>query len=155
MDNNNKDIRKEIWCITGISASVIMILIGIMVLSPLAPQYYGETDVVRGTENLQEADMLIYRCDYLQALSVVDSMIYSGEQGLPRFPFFDRYLPEREQYEATVARDGIYELKWKRIEILQCIGDEKSLITALRSYSKISGHHQTTARQMLKRMEDK
>ena len=51
------------------------------------------------------------------------------------------------------ARSDIYELQWKRIEILNDLDDKEALIVALRQYSKVMGYNQDEAETMFEKLK--
>ena len=93
--------------------------------------------------------------EYQSALVRVDSIIADKEKDLPRFAYFDRFLSEQERYDASVARAEIYDLQWKRIEILQAKNDAVTLKAALDDYADIIGYNQKRAKALLKQIKEK
>ena len=88
-------------------------------------------------------------------MNLVDSLIEVKSQNLPRFAYFDRFLSEDEQYDVPNARAEIYDLQWKRIEILKTMGRTDDLRDALKDYSKVIGYNQNAAKSMLKQLNSK
>ena len=93
-------------------------------------------------------DLLYKRAEYLQALMVVDSIIAAKQQGLPRNAYFDRYLSKQDRKKAQISRAEIYDLTWKKIQLLEHAGSVTSLNHSLRSYKKQIGYHQEEAKAL-------
>lgn len=142
---------KRILCVSSIS---ILMLLGVMVFSPLASQFNDES-LSRGTDNEWELDSLVEAHEYQTALNRVDSVIVEKGHGLPQFAFFDRFLSEKERYDASVLRSEIYDLQWKRIEILQATNDNAALKAALEDYCGIIGYNQERAKSLLNQVNER
>lgn len=89
------------------------------------------------------------------ALSLVDSLIEVKSQNLPRFAYFDRFLSEDERMDAANARADVYELQWKRIEILKATNQINALRDALGDYVNVIGYNQEAAEALLKQLNSK
>ena len=146
----NRDLKR----ILGISIFFVVMLIGAMIFSPFATQF-DDDGLIRGAVNEWELDSLLETKEYQAALVRIDSIIAEKESDLPRIAYFDRFLPEQERYDATVARAEIYDLQWKRIEILQAKRDETALKSALEDYSNIIGYNQERAKALLNQIKEK
>ena len=92
--------------------------------------------------------------DYQQAVAVLDMLITKEQQGLPRFAYFDRYLSETERAKARIVRTEIYDLQWKRIQLLKNAGSVEELNAALRSYKRIVGYHQKEAKDLYRQLNE-
>lgn len=151
-DKNSKMSRdlKRILCASTIS---IVILVSVMMFSPLASQF-DDDGLSRGVASEWELDSLVQAKEYQSALVRVDSIIEDKESGLPRFVYFDRFLSEKERYDASVARAEIYDLQWKRIEILQAKKDEAALKSTLEDYADIIGYNQERAKTLLNQIKE-
>lgn len=137
------------------STIALLGLVGIMVFSPFSTQFPEAGTIRSASIEAAHVDNLCREGDYQQALQVVDSLMDAEQGKLLAVPFFDRYLPEQERYEASLIRRELYELQWTRIEILSEMGDAVELRRALRKYCSVIGFHQDEARQRLKLMEDR
>lgn len=146
----NKDI-KRILCASTLS---VVILVGVMMFSPLASQF-DDDGLSRGAISEWELDCLVEAKEYQRALVRVDSIIAEKESDIPRIAYFDRFLSEQERYDASVARAEIYDLQWKRIEILQAKHDENALKSALEDYSGLIGYNQERAKALLNQIKEK
>lgn len=134
---------------------VVLALLAFMVLSPLAFQSYNDGDVaLGGMSDYYVIDNLVEERNYQAALIIVDSIIVDNNDGLGRFAYFDRFLPDEEFENASKRRSVIYDLQWKRIEILQASGDIENLKHDLKRYSRIVGYHQEEAKAMLNLLND-
>lgn len=151
IENNTtiKDLRRMII----VSGIVVFGLVGFLFFSPLSSQF-TEAGTVRGESWETEVSEYISTKNYPQALLVVDSIIESKHEGLPRFSYFDRFLAEEERVDVANARADIYELQWKRIEILEEMGDRASLAEALNDYCTVMGYNQDKAKAMLDSLEN-
>lgn len=149
----NKMISRDLKRIMCASSLSIAILVGVMIFSPLASQF-DDDGLSRGAAGEWELDSLVQAKEYQSALVRVDSIIADKESDLPRFAYFDRFLSEQERYEASVTRAEIYDLQWKRIEILQAKRDEIVLKSALEDYSEIIGYNQERAKALLKQIKE-
>lgn len=147
--NINKDL-KRILCASTIS---VVILVSVMMFSPLASQF-DDDGLSRGGASKWELDSLVQAKEYQSALVRVDSIIADKESSLLRFAYFDRFLSEQERYDASVARAEIYDLQWKRIEILQAKRDEAALRSALEDYADIIGYNQERAKALLNQIKE-
>lgn len=141
----NKKISRDLKRILCASTLSVVILISVMIFSPLASQF-DDDGLSRGAASVWELDSLVEAKEYQSALVRVDSIIADKKSGLPRFAYFDRFLSEQERYDASVARAEIYDLQWKRIEILQARKDDVVLKSALEDYVDIIGYIQERAK---------
>ena len=149
-----KNIDKDLKYLIGGSGGLILALVGFMVFSPLSSQFTDES-VHRGSSLEMDIDELINSNQTVQALNLVDSLIEVKSQNLPRFAYFDRFLSEDERMDAANARAEIYDLQWKRIEILKTMGRTDDLCNALEDYSRLIGYNQDAAKSMLKQLNSK
>ena len=152
-EKNNK-IGRDLKRILFASSLSVLTLIGVMMFSPLASQF-GDDGLSRGASNDWELDSLIQSKDYQSALTKVDSIIAVKNQNLPHFAYFDRFLSKKKRYDANVLRAQIYDLQWKRIEILQAKNDIAALKKALQDFSGIIGYKQEQAKVLLHQIKDK
>lgn len=148
------NIRKDLKALIGGSGIVVLTLIGVMFFSPLSSQFMDDS-VSRGSSWKIEIDELLMENQTEQALNLVDEMIEAESKDLPRWAYFDRYLSEDEQYEVANVRAEIYDLQWKRIEILKTMGKTDELREVLEDYSKVIGYNQNAAKSMLKQLNSK
>ena len=153
LSNANSSTIKDLRRMFIVSGIVVFGLIAFMFFSPLSSQF-TENEVGRG--NSGETDVMDYIStkNYPQALHVVDSIINSKQEGLPRFPYLDRFLAEEERVDVANARADIYELQWKRIGILKEMGNRASLVEALNDYCTVIGYNQDKAKAMLGSLEN-
>ena len=156
MVNKTRDnkIGKDLKYILCASSLIVIILVGVMMFSPLASQF-KDNGLSRGAASEWELDSIVEVKEYQSALVIVDSIITEKGRGLPRFAYFDRFLSEQERYDVSVARAEIYDLQWKRIEILQAKNDEVALKSALEDYSGIIGYNQERAKSLLNQIKNK
>ena len=145
-----KDLRRMII----VSGIVVFGLVGFMFFSPLSSQF-TEAGTVRGESWETEISEYMSTKNYPQALHVVDSIIKSKQEGLPLFPYLDRFLAEEERVDVANARADIYELQWKRIGILKEMGNRALLVEALKDYCTVIGYNQYKAKAMLNSLESK
>lgn len=136
------------------SCLLVLCLVGFMFFSPLSSQFTEEGSV-RGESWETEISEYISAKNYPQAIHVVDSIIKNKQEGLPRFPYLDRFLAEEERVDVANARADIYELQWKRINILKEMGNRASLVEALKDYCSVIGYNQDKAKAMLNSLESK
>jgi len=102
-----------------------------------------------------DIDALVDASQPEQALNLVDSLIKVKGQDLPRFAYFDRFLSEDERIDAANARADVYELQWKRIEILKATNQIDALRDALEHYVDVIGYNQDAAKALLKPINSK
>ena len=152
-NNANRTTKKDLRRMIVVSGIVVFGLVGFMFFSPLSSQYIEEGSI-RGDSWETEISECISTMDYAQALHVLDSIIISKQEGLPRFPYLDRFLDEEERVDAANARADIYELQWMRIGILKEMGNRASLAEALKDYSTVIGYNQDKAKAMLSSLEN-
>lgn len=152
--NNLKNIYEELIHIVGGTVLVVLALVGVMFFSPLSIQFVDE-GVSRGSSWEMDIDELVNANQAKQALNLVDSLIEVKSQNLPCFAYFDRFLSEDERMDAANARADIYELQWKRIEILNSTNQTESLRDALEDYVSVIGYNQEAAEVMLKQLNSK
>lgn len=146
-----KDL-KRILCVSSLS---ILLLVGVMAFSPLAMQF-DDDGLSRGAFNKEEIDSLMLSKEYQIALNKVDSCIAEKSQNLPRFAYFDRFFSDKKKrYETNVLRSQVYDLQWKRIEILLAKKDYATLKSALEDYSKIIGYNQNQAIDLLSQIKER
>ena len=144
---------KDLKYLIGGSSAMIMALVGVMFFSPLSSQFTNDS-VSRGSSWVMDIDELISRNQEEQALHIVDSLIEVKSQDLPRFAYFDRFLSEDERMDAANARADIYELQWKRIEILKATNQIGAWRDALEDYVDVVGYNQEAAESMFKQLNN-
>lgn len=145
---------KDLKYFVGGSSVVILALVGVMFFSPLSSQFTDDS-VSRGSSWEMDVDELINIHQTDRALNFVDSLIEVKSQDLPRFAYFDRYLSEDERMYVANARADIYELQWKRIELLKATYQVDALRDALEDYVDVIGYNQEAAESMLKQLNNK
>lgn len=145
---------KDLKYLVGGSSVAILALVGVMFFSPLSSQFTDDS-VSRGSSWTMEINELINANQPNQALNLVDSLIEVKSQNLPCFAYFDRFLSEDERMDAANARADIYELQWKRIEILNSTNQTESLRDALEDYVSVIGYNQEAAEVMLNQLNSK
>lgn len=133
---------------------MILALVGVMFFSPLSSQFTNDS-VSRGSSWEVDINELIEANQANSALSLVDSLIEVKSQNLPRFAYFDRFLSEDERMDAANARADVYELQWKRIEILKATNQINALRDALGDYVNVIGYNQEAAEALLKQLNSK
>lgn len=148
------NILKDTILIFCTSSCIVVVLICVLFSSSLAYQF-KERGVVRGGTSFMRIDSLLSMNEFSVALYDVDSLISCKEKGLPHFPYFDRFLSDREKYKAAVERAEIYELKWKRILCFRGMNDVDALREALENYVHLIGYNQEAAKNMLIQIEGK
>ena len=145
---------KELKYLIGGSSVIIIALVGVMFFSPLSSQFTDDS-VSRGSSWIIDVDELINENQEEQALRLVDSLIEVKSQDLPRFSYFDRFLSEDERLDVANARADVYELQWKRIEILKATNQTDALRGALEDYVDVIGYNQEAAEDLLKQINSK
>ena len=145
---------KDLKYFVGGSSVVILALVGVMFFSPLSSQFTDDS-VSRGSSWIIDVDELINENQEEQALRLVDSLIEVKNQDLPRFAYFDRFLSEDERMDVANARADVYELQWKRIEILKATNQINALRDALEDYVDVIGYNQDAAKALLKPINSK
>ena len=145
---------KDLKYLVGGSSVMILALVGVMFFSPLSSQF-ADDSVSRGSSWEMDIEELINANQYNPALNLVDSLIEVKGQDLPRFAYFDRFLSEDERMDAANARADIYELQWKRIELLKATNQTDALRVALEDYVDVIGYNQEVAEALLKQLNNK
>ena len=145
---------KDLKYLVGGSSVMILALVGVMFFSPLSSQF-ADDSVSRGSSWEMDIEELISANQYNPALNLVDSLIEVKGQDLPRFAYFDRFLSEDERMDAANARVDIYELQWKRIELLKATNQTDALRVALEDYVDVIGYNQEVAEALLKQLNNK
>lgn len=145
---------KDLKYLVGGSSVVILALVGVMFFSPLSSQFTDDS-VSRGSSWIIDVDELINENQEEQALRLVDSLIGVKSHNLPRFAYFDRFLSEDERMDVANARADVYELQWKRIEILKATNQTDALRGALEDYVDVIGYNQEAAEDLLKQINSK
>ena len=145
---------KDLKYFVGGSSVVILALVGVMFFSPLSSQFTDDS-VSRGSSWIIDVDELINENQEEQALRLVDSLIEVKSQNLPRFAYFDRFLSEDERMDVANARADVYELQWKRIEILNATNQKDVLRDALEDYVDVIGYNRGAAEALLKQINSK
>lgn len=145
---------KELKYLIGGSSVIIIALVGVMFFSPLSSQFTDDS-ISRGSSWIIDVDELINENQEEQALRLVDSLIEVKSQDLPRFAYFDRFLSEDERMDVANARADVYELQWKRIEILKATNQINALRDALEDYVDVIGYNQDAAKALLKPINSK
>lgn len=146
--------HKDLKYLVGGSSVVILALVGVMFFSPLSSQFTDDS-VSRGSSWEMDIEELINANQLNQALNLVDSLIEVKSQNLPRFAYFDRFLSEDERMDVANARADVYELQWKRIEILKATNQINALRDALGDYVNVIGYNQEAAESMLNQLNSK
>lgn len=145
---------KDLKYLVGGSSVIIIALVGVMFFSPLSSQFTDDS-ISRGSSWVIDVDELINDNQEELALRLVDSLIEVKSQNLPRFAYFDRFLSEDERMDAANARADVYELQWKRIEILKATNQINALRDALEDYVDVIGYNQEAAEALLKPINSK
>ena len=145
---------KDLKYLLGGSSVAILTLVGFMFFSPLSSQFTDDS-ISRGSSWEMDVEELINHNQEEQALHLVDSLIEVKSQDLPRFAYFDRFLSEDERMDAANARADVYELQWKRIEILKATNQTNALRDALGDYVNVIGYNQEAAERMLNQLNSK
>ena len=147
---HNNDLKY----LVGGSSVIILALVGVMFFSPLSSQFIDDS-VSRGSSWIIDVDELINDNQEEQALRLVDSLIEVKSKDIPRIAYLDRFLSEDERMDAANARADIYELQWKRIEILKATNQTNVLRDALEDYVDVIGYNQEAAEALLKQINSK
>lgn len=145
---------KDLKYLVGSSSVVILALVGVMFFSPLSSQFTDDS-VSRGSSWEMDVDELINHNQEEQALRLVDSLIEVKSKELPRIAYLDRFLSEDERMDAANTRVDVYELQWKRIEILKATNQTDALRDALEDYVDVIGYNQEAAERMLNQLNSK
>lgn len=147
-------IHKDLRYLIGSSSVIIIALVGVMFFSPLSSQFTDDS-VSRGSSWIIDVDELINHNQEEQALRLVDSLIEVKSKDLPRIAYLDRFLSEDERMDVANARADVYELQWKRIEILKATNQIGALRDALEDYVDVIGYNQEVAESMLNQLNSK
>lgn len=147
-------IHKDLKYLVGGSSVAILVLVGVMFFSPLSSQFTDDS-ISRGSSWVIDVDELINHNQEEQALRLVDSLIEVKSKDLPRIAYLDRFLSEDERMDAANARADVYELQWKRIEILKATNQINALRDALGDYVNVIGYNQEAAESMLNQLNSK
>ena len=145
---------KDLKYLVGGSSVAILALVGAMFFSPLSSQFTDDS-ISRGSSWKMDVEELVNANQHNQALNLVDSLIEVKSQNLPCFTYFDRFLSEDERMDVANARADIYELQWKRIEILKATNQINALRDALEDYVDVIGYNQEAAEALLKQINSK
>ncbi|MBR2015142.1 MAG: hypothetical protein IJ998_06960 [Alistipes sp.] len=145
---------KDLKYLIGGSSVAILSLVGVMFFSPLSSQFTDDS-VSRGSSWEMDITEFINANQPNQALNLVDSLIDVKSQNLPRFAYFDRFLSEDERIDVANARADVYELQWKRIEILKATNQMDELRDALEDYVDVIGYNQEAAEGLLKQLNSR
>ena len=148
------NIKTDLKWLISISSSIVIGLVGVMLFSPLSSQF-TDKDLCRGDTWCMEIDDMMNAKLYDKALDMTDSLITIKEMDLPKIAYFDRYLTEDKRIDAANARADIYDLQWKRIEILQATNNREMLKTELEEYCSIIGYNQKKAILILNQLKEK
>ena len=146
---HNNDLKY----LVGGSSVIILTLVCVMFFSPLSSQFIDDS-VSRGSSWIIDVDELINDNQEEQALRLVDSLIEVKSKDIPRIAYLDRFLSEDERMDAANARADIYELQWKRIEILKATNQTNVLRDALEDYVDVIGYNQEVAESMLNQLNN-
>lgn len=147
-------IHKDLKYLVGGSSVAILALVGVLFFSPLSSQFTDDS-ISRGSSWEMDVDELITSNKTDQALNLVDSLIVVKSKDLPRVAYFDRFLSEDERMDVANARADVYELQWKRVEILKATNQINALRDALEDYVDVIGYNQEAAEIMLKQLHNK
>lgn len=147
-------MNNDLKYFVGGSSIVILALVGVMFFSPLSSQFPDKC-ISRGSSWVIDVDELINHNQEELALRLIDSLIEVKSQNLPRFAYFDRFLSESERMDIANARADVYELQWKRIEILKATNQINALRDALEDYVDVIGYNQEAAEALLKQLNNK
>lgn len=145
---------KDLKYLIGGSSVIILALVSVMFFSPLSSQFTDDS-VSRGSSWIIDVDELINDNQEEQALRLVDSLIEVKSQDLPRFAYFDRFLSEEERMDIANVRADVYELQWKRIELLKATYQTDALRDALEDYVDVIGYNQEAAETLLNKLKSK
>lgn len=144
-------IWKDLKYILSGSGIMVSVLVIVMIYSPLALQF-NEDGAGRGEYWKDEVSKLLLSNQPTKALNIIDSLINEKSKDLNNIAYFDRFLPEDQRIEASIARADIYDLQWVRFEILQTIEPDCDFIGELERYAKIFGYNQEKAETLLNKI---
>lgn len=150
-ENKSNSIKKDMRRLSGVSVLFVVGITCFMFFSPFSTQF-NDTNISRGSSWEMDINEFVNSNQTDKALNYTDSMIEVKSMDLPRIAYFDRYLSEDERIDVVNARADIYDLQWKRIEILKLTNQTDVLRDALEEYSKIIGYNQDSAINMLKQL---
>lgn len=144
----------------GIAACVI---VGVFAISRFlvhvasAPEFpmpsfeKGEVYYRGGDKSIARLDSMIAMKQYDRAIATVDSLIAECDKAVERFAQKDS-LTAKDTYRLSVCQDEIYELEWRRINLLVAVGQTQRAREALVKYVGKDGQYRQKAEELLKSM---
>lgn len=110
---------------------------------------FGTTAVYRGGDNgLVEVDSLINAKDYDIALSRIDALISGCKDNISALELTDS-LPDKDAYRLKEYEQDLYQLEWRRINLLLATDNEQDGKQALESFIKKGGEYSHQADSLL------
>lgn len=151
------------WTI-GMSAAACL-AIGFLAIKPMfithtsesnyAMPDFGTTAVYRGgDDSITEVDSLIKAKDYDMALSKIDTLISECRDNISALELTDS-LTEKDAYRLKEYGQDLYQLEWRRINLLLATDNEQDGKQALETFIKKDGEYSYQADSLLRTLTNK
>lgn len=163
----NKVLRHRLivkrWTI-GMSAAACL-AVGFFAIKPMfishtsegnyAMPDFGTTAVYRGGDNsLAEVDSLINVKDYDIALSRIDALISGCKDNISTLELTDS-VTEKDAYRLKEYEQDLYQMEWRRINLLLATDNEQDGKQALEAFTQKSGEYSHQADSLLRTLTNK
>lgn len=155
---DNHIINRDLLCSMGVSCSIVLLIVSVMIFSPYAYQYRYR-DMVQVAIDGQGMTVLMYdeKCpdrSRSHTLDEVNQAIATYDKDLPSIPYFDRFFSREKAMRFAMERAEIYDLKWERIVLLWKSEQYEQLRHDLEEYVQLVGYNQQSAIQALKMLNE-
>lgn len=116
---------------------------------------FGTTAIYRGgDDSITEVDSLIKAKDYDIALSRIDTLISECKDNISALELTDS-LTEKDAYRLKEYEQDLYQLEWRRINLLLATDNEQGAKQALETFIKKSGKYSQQADSLLRTLTNK
>ncbi len=161
IERRKKSIR--LWAI-GVSAAAC-VAIGFFALKPVyyvtsshdshvMPDFSQEAYYRSGDSNLECLDSLIIDGEYDKALTFADSLINESKLEFAQYNPLDS-LSEKESYQKLQSEEYLYDLKWRKANLLHVLDKEAEALTLLKELASKENVYRSQADSLLNTINQK
>lgn len=116
------------------------------------PDFSTEIYYRGGDSSLERLDSMISATNYTDALALSDSIIKENKLVLAKYEAMDS-ISEKESYQKLQIEDEIYELEWRKANLLIATGDKHNSRVILEKLTTKEGEYKEKARTLLEQIK--
>lgn len=150
--------RKKIMWVAGVGIAVCIAICAILIWPPgsdlVSPESGGQSAIFRGNAGYERIDELINLQKYDMAMAVIDSLEaeYKSTYDSLAIPADDG-LTEEEAYMKQRAKLGLYEISWRKINVLIALDRVAEAKALLEYFRQTEGCYKAEADSLWYRLE--